>query len=366
MPKSRKGSVAVQSVKDRLRLCWSHEGKRYFLSLLLPDTKINRAEAQLTASLIEEDIRTRNFDSTLTKYRRGEQRQGDCPASALLDKFIRHKSPRFSASTTAKYRWLQKVLVEYLGRDKAIAAKEATNFLDWYSKRIKPITLATRASNLQSVWEWGIEQGLVQANPWKQAKKSLPKISALQPKPFTENEIKRILEWFRQDERSRHYADFVEFRLRTGCRSGEAAGLRWGHLSPDCTTIRISETVVRGKRQSTKTGREREFLLSKPCQELLQKRKPADAKPDDLVFTTVTGCPIEASGFAKHYWKPALEELGIPYRKPYNTRATFVSHALYNGANPVELTELTGHSKDVMFNHYLGAIRKSKLPDLWE
>ncbi|MBL1179342.1 Arm DNA-binding domain-containing protein [Pantanalinema sp. GBBB05] len=92
MPKSRKGTVAIQSVKGRLRLCWSHEGKRYFLSLMQPDTTINRAEARLTATRIEEDIRTRNFDESLNKYRYGERKPNSIGALTLIDRFIKFKS----------------------------------------------------------------------------------------------------------------------------------------------------------------------------------------------------------------------------------------------------------------------------------
>ncbi|MBL1177597.1 tyrosine-type recombinase/integrase [Pantanalinema sp. GBBB05] len=366
MSKSKKGTVAIQSVKGRLRLCWTYNRRRYFLALLLDDTKLNRATAQMVAARIEEDIRTQNFDESLNKYRPVECRQGEIGALTLFDRFIRFKASRASVPTVSKYRGLQKTLAEYLGADRSVTPRDAAAFLDWYSKRVRPITLAARCGNFATVWDWGIEQGLVQSNPWRQARKTLPKVPAPQPKPFSENEIKRILELFRSDSRLQHYADFVEFRLRTGCRSGEVAGLRWGHLNHDCSAIRISESMVRGKRQSTKTGEEREFLLSKPIQELLLRRKLDECNPDDLIFTTKNGGVIYASNFSEQYWKPALKELNIPYRKPYNTRATFASHALYKGVSPAEVAEITGHSQDVLFRHYSGVIQRSKLPDLWD
>ena len=43
--KAPKGTVSVQVFKDRLRLCWSYHGKRYFLYVGLPDSKINRVVA---------------------------------------------------------------------------------------------------------------------------------------------------------------------------------------------------------------------------------------------------------------------------------------------------------------------------------
>jgi hypothetical protein len=34
--RATQGTVAIQTVKGRLRLCWSYQGKRYSLSLGLP------------------------------------------------------------------------------------------------------------------------------------------------------------------------------------------------------------------------------------------------------------------------------------------------------------------------------------------
>jgi integrase len=51
----------------------------------------------------------------------------------------------------------------------------------------------------------------------------------------------------------------------------------------------------------------------------------------------------DAKNFCNRYWKPALAELGIDYRKPYNTRHTLISHGLEAGMNPVAIAALTGH-----------------------
>lgn len=190
-------------------------------------------------------------------------------------------------------------------------------------------------------------------------------MSRPKPKPFTESEVKQILDEFGTNPNLSFYRDFVEFRLRTGARSGEVAGLCWKHLSEDCSLIRISESVTKGVRDSTKTGEEREFLLSAGLQQMLLRRRPVEYSPDDLVFPGPKGKAIEANNFARRFWKPALEKLNIPYRKPYNTRSTFASHALESGVTPSAVTEITGHSQETLFRNYAGAIKKGQLPDLW-
>jgi hypothetical protein len=46
-------AVKVEAVQGRLRLRWSHKGKRYCLSLGLDDTELGRALAHSRASLID-------------------------------------------------------------------------------------------------------------------------------------------------------------------------------------------------------------------------------------------------------------------------------------------------------------------------
>jgi integrase len=68
-------------------------------------------------------------------------------------------------------------------------------------------------------------------------------------KPCTREEIQMIIEGFQSDRYYNHYADFVEFLFGMGCRTGEAIGVRWGHLSDDCSSVWVGENVSRGVRK---------------------------------------------------------------------------------------------------------------------
>lgn len=67
--KASKASVQIKNSNGRLQLAFSHRGKRHYLSLGLPDNKVNRKAAQAKASLIESDIAFDRFDPTLAKYK---------------------------------------------------------------------------------------------------------------------------------------------------------------------------------------------------------------------------------------------------------------------------------------------------------
>jgi integrase len=239
-------------------------------------------------------------------------------------------------------------------------------FRDWLLDKLAPRTASQRLSMLRSCWQWGCDRGMVRSNPWLAIKVKVP--PKRRPKPFTTQEVQRILQAFRDHRHYSYYYTFVLFLLSTGCRTGEAIGLQWKHLSDDCGRVWIGESVSRGRRKPTKTNRDREFLLTTGLQRVLwevkAERKPA---PEDLVFPARRGGPIDDHNFRNRAWKSVLEEIGVEYRKPYNTRHTFVSHAIDGGIPPVEVAELTGHTEETLFSSYLGKTGKgAKLPVLWE
>ena len=357
--KAKKGTVVVQPCRGRLRLVWTFEGKRYFLTLGLPDSKLCRAKAGMVATRIEEDIRTDNFDVTLTKYKAIDEPQS-LPLISLFNLYVKFKNPEWQRNTLDKHRALAIHLEDFFGQSNAdITHKEAVEFLGVLGRQMKPATLRDRASILRSCWSWGVQQKLVDDNPWAQVQ--LRKTPLPEPKPFTESEVAQILEYFR----SSYYLDFVRFKLGTGMRTGEVVGLQWQHITQDCSAIVISSTITKGIRKPTKTGKPREFTLSPQLQNLLLTRRNVDYHPSDLVFPGPKGAPIDAKNFANRHWKPALQALGIPYRRPYITRATFVSHALDQGVNPGQVCAITGHQQETMYRHYAGRVRKAELPSLF-
>jgi integrase len=93
---------------------------------------------------------------------------------------------------------------------------------------------------------------------------------------------------------------------------------------------------------------------------------PFAPTPEDLVFPASEGGAIDDHNFRNRAWKFVLESQGIPYRKPYTTRHTLVSHALEKGTNPVNVAELTGHNVKTLYQNYAGVIGILKLPDIFD
>ena len=103
----------------------------------------------------------------------------------------------------------------------------------------------------------------------------------------------------------------------------------------------------------------------------LQNRRPTKGSPDDLIFTSTNGCAMayrpasyDSKNFCKRYWKPALGELGIDYRRPYTTRHTLISHGWESGMDPVAVASLIGHNVRTLYENSAGLVNPARLPDL--
>jgi integrase len=379
--RSSKGLVAIEDYRGRLRLRWSYAGKRYCLTLGLPINKLNVSVAQKKAAQIELDIALDTFDPTLQKYdpRRAiassPTSEGSCAygattqvsCSRLFESFTEYKAQQVFVRTLIKYHPMPGYLNHFFGEKLAdeISNQEARAFIAWLKERMALISVRERAYMLKAAWEWAIAQGMIKANPWKEAPQWVKVPPKQRPKPFTREEIGAILQAFRSDRHACHYADYVEFLLGTGVRTGEAIGLRWGHLSDDCSTVWIGESLTNGYRKMTKTGKARTIALTPKLQALLLARRPIQFDPEALVFTAPRGSPIDARNFRNRVWKPMLTRLEIDYRNPYNPRHTLISHALDLGMAPTTVAQLTGHDVQTLYENYAGNVAsRPLLPEL--
>lgn len=367
--KSPKGTVSVQVFKGRLRLCWSFQRQRYFLYLELPEGKTNRIVAEGKAKQIEGDMATGNFDRTLAKYKPQQRVSSSLKAVDLFEKFMQHKAKRVYKRTLEKYRALLGYINQFFRGKVAnnLSESDAGQFKEWLAERLAPVTVRERIELMRACWIWGAKQGLTDVNPWVDVLKTVRVPPQQKPKPFTKEEMGKILAGFKADCHYAYYLDYVEFLLSTGCRTGEAIGLRWAHLNHDCSVMWIGESVSRGQRKEVKTNRARFVSLTPRLQSMLSARKPLDVKPDDLVFPSPKGRAIDDHNFRNRAWKKVLSAMNVEYRKPYTTRSTLISHALDMGNNPVMVAEMTGHDVKTLYRNYAGNVQsRPRLPELFD
>ncbi|MEM9151967.1 MAG: tyrosine-type recombinase/integrase [Cyanobacteria bacterium P01_F01_bin.3] len=362
MPRTPKGEVSIIDKNGWVQLRWNYQGKRCYLSPGLLYDPINLKVAEQRAAQIRLDILSGNYDPTLTKYQTESGGQsGGLSAVKLFDKFTEWKSKRVQKRTLEKYRGLITWLREYFG-DRAAKEEDADQFINWLMQNLEPGTAKERLGLLKAAWDWGLKNNLVRINPWEEL--NIRKPPKQRPKAFSKTEMRQIIEGFEESQYYQHYADYVRFKFTTGCRSGEANGLRWRHLNEDCSVAWIGETHTHGEFKETKTGKAREVKLSDSTAAMLRSRLK-DNDLDDLVFPAPKGGAIDEHNFSKRAWTKVLLVAGIPYRKPYNTRHTFISHCLGIGMHPVEVALITGHDVQTLYENYAGLIKSHpKAPEI--
>lgn len=354
--------VKVSAVRSRLRLVWSWAGQRYFLYLGLDDTKINRVYAQGVASQIYLDLLAGHFDQTLAKYKpQLETKSANQNRSVfeIFEAYLIYKSKRRDRKTIEKYQSLLHQLQLCYGCDRPILHRtHSEEFFDWLSGRqISSSTIREKLQLLTAAWRWAIAQGLAQDNFWLGMSAQVLQESADLPDPFTTDEVHKILAVFR-DSKS-HYYDYVRFLFGTGCRIGEANGLRWRGISADCSLVSIFEAYTDGQVKQVKNKKPRQFRVSDEIRVMLLARRNEFAGKsalENLVFTSVEGAAIDARNFLKRVWTPALRLAGVPYKNPYKCRHTFISHCLESGMSPVVVARLAGHDLQTLYQSYAGIV----------
>jgi len=167
--------------------------------------------------------------------------------------------------------------------------------------------------------------------------------------PFGMDEVRQLLDRIRPD-----YRPYLTVRIFTGLRSAEAHGLKWKHVDFARRELVIRETFANGRTEYTKTdGSQREVQMSQPVIEALRQIQPDVCDPEDYVFHTRTGRPIDNKNFNDRVWLPLLRHLGLKRRRPYQMRHTCATLWLAAGENPEWIARQLGHTTtEMLFRTY--------------
>jgi integrase len=224
-------------------------------------------------------------------------------------------------------------------------------------------TYNRRLNLLKAFFKWAVKARICIENPLEDViPRKAKKTAKRERKPFTEDEIKRILLAFKNDtfcpkvssQRHSHYYPFIYFLFKTGIRNAEAVGLRVQCIDFDKKRIHIREVLARSLkgtnasariRKETKNGKHRIIPLTEDLQQLLLPLV-FNNEPDSLVFLSPTGTCIDDRMFQKRIFRKILSELNIEHRVLYACRHTFGSRCIHNGMTPVMTAFLMGNNPE--------------------
>lgn len=166
--------------------------------------------------------------------------------------------------------------------------------------------------------------------------------------PFTLEEVRQLIEHVRPD-----YKNYLTVRFFTGMRTGEIHGLKWKHVDFEYRQILVRESFVAGQQTTTKTeGSTREIQMSQPVFDALKQQSKVTCDID-YVFANEADNPLSVHNVTKRIWYPLLRRLGLPPRRPYQTRHTAATLWLAAGENPEWIARQMGHSTtEMLFRIY--------------
>ncbi len=368
MGKAPKGTVAIEVRSHHLRLRWRVHGVQHHLSLGYPDTPKHRKIAQLKANQIESDILFDRFDPTLGKYKSIEEAVKPTSLRELYDRYIDYKRPQCSPSTMGgQYKNWRKCISE-LPTDNP---SEAVLIREWALTHIKLNAAKRLLVSLNACCNWAIESGFLEKNSFEGMAKQirLPKKRKEEEDihPFNKDEIDRVINLFKSNKYYKHYTPFITFCFLTGCRPSEALALEWRHIGKRFERVVFEQALVMGEdglkvKGGLKTQDRREFPCNSALKDLLKSMEQREST--DLVFPSPTGKYIDFHNFANRGWKTVLADAGIAYRKPYQTRHTFITLALQH-LSVQDVAALVGNSPEIIYRCYAGVSRDLEVPALF-
>jgi integrase len=371
--------ILPQKNRQGIRLQFSVGGQRFSFSPLKGGKWNSKRDRLLVAAIgtkIANDVLASAFDPTLEKYRHkfyaesaGEKfllRSSTLCWLQTWDNFT--KSLKLSEATAADhYACVRAMIVR--------AEDPYISDIDWFANRtdLAASTYNRRASMLNRCAEWAIEQKIIFKNPLtsialrSQTLAEEEKAEATKA-PFNSVEVTKIITYFY--ERYPSYGPFVEFLLFSGVRTGEAVGLRWQDVDLEKRTIAIEQSISRERGGYKKIAKRPKTLQSRRILKMSDRiydlflRIWGEILEKDLVFKSSKGYEIDHGNFRNKYWKPSLNELAIPYRKPYATRHTLLSEALEAGLTVPQVAAIAGHKDGRMIlQHYGRVINQVQLPE---
>lgn len=375
--KSPKGTVAITNCKERIRLRWRYQGKRYSLSLGAYN-KPNLMASKKVSLIIELDMAKGDFDASLVRYGGKEVKVIAELPKTIVEHFetwvINYK--QLDCNKNSDYFYLRNTLKKW----GEIHPKEMLSKLN--TENYSPKTYNERLSILNHFSIWMQKQGNWEVNPFEGvSRRKVKKTEKPDREPFTEEEIRLILEAIKNDtfcpksSRYKHsfYFPFIYFIFKTGVRNAEAVGVRVGSLDFKKNIITIKESLARTVkgthaaariRKETKNGKVRVLPFTDDLKEILAslvKGKEQDA----LVFTSYNGLPIDDRMFQRRVFSVVLNGLNLPHRVLYACRHTFGSRCIEAGINPVMTAFLMGNNPETALRNYTHQLNiPSNLPEI--
>ena len=279
--------------------------------------------------------------------------------SALWLGFVAYKSGFLHRNTIDKDYGRKTKIINAI----PIYCATAKDVVDWIESRYATETCRRLIERFIDCYNWAIRTDRATTNPFIRYQKHFPKRSNDQRHAFTSTERDTILEAFRL--RSPHFYPFIAFCFRTGCRHEEARGLEWNGIKTN--HIHFYQAIATGTTTPAplKTNDTRNFPITPKIRALLDTQRGLSSR---WVFPSLDGATMDSQNFNNRHWKPIVDGLFKrgsidQYLPPKHTRHTFITIALREGMDVVDVAAVSGNSSTTIWKHYAASAREIVIND---
>ncbi|MHB8895295.1 MAG: tyrosine-type recombinase/integrase [Candidatus Geothermincolia bacterium] len=226
-------------------------------------------------------------------------------------------------------------------------------------KKLGPSSIQKCYRSLRACLNQAVNRDMIDRSPCRGI--SLPKLPSEELEYLTPSETMQLLE-----ATGGVYRDLFTVLAYSGLRLGEGLALRWRDVDFDMNMIRVNRSLCSLSRRflepKTKSSRRAVPMLSRLRVYLSEMRD--DQAPDDLLFTSANGNPLDSSNCSKAF-ETALEAAGLKHVTIHSLRHTYASTRLAAGASIKRLQQELGHASVTMtLNVYSHLIPEGSGEDL--
>ncbi|MDX2006599.1 MAG: tyrosine-type recombinase/integrase [Meiothermus sp.] len=270
--------------------------------------------------------------------------------TALIEAFLDEQSYRGNSKNTLEwYRKVFRILADHgVTRSEHLTREGLVGFIAACRGRgLKPATVANYDRALRVALSWLHANGYIPQNPL--AKLPRPKDKTEQVRPFTPDEIARILESCQRRTHSRRAMALVLLLLDTGIRSGEAANLTLRDIDWAEGLIRVNGKT--GERVVPFGRRARRALLA-----YIDRERKVPSPSINSLFVAAQGAMDVES--LNSFITRIVRAAGLTRDKvgPHTFRHTFSVEFLKAGGNVFTLQRILGHGRLVTTQRYVNLL----------
>lgn len=262
--------------------------------------------------------------------------------SEALRKYLIRKKPFLAESTYYNYQTrIYKYLIPVFGGI-SLSDFGPDDVRDWYQQT----ELSAKSINnilipLRDVFAEAYQSDMIFRNPLDRVP-CLP-VDQREPDPMSIDEVSAVVRVL--EKNCLPARDYFLFAFGTGLRTSELLALNWSDLDVAQMSVSVTKAIVRGKTKAPKTASGvRHVDLQELAIRAVRSMEGYCSRHHRLFIDPRSHAPWRGGqSLRKRYWYPALREAGVRNRTPYQTRHTYASRLLSDGANPLYVAQQMGH-----------------------